>query len=91
MKTNITIRALISAVFLISGALAFAETKKKIIFVAGNRSHGWGAHEFNAGSLLMEAHIKEALGGEVETVLHKNGWPKQANCLADLCCLSVFC
>jgi len=79
MKINITIRALISAVFLISGTMAFAEAKKKIVFVAGNRSHGWGAHEFNAGSLLMETHLKEALGGNVETVVHKNGWPKVAN------------
>ena len=61
MKIHITIRALISAVILISGSLAFAESKKKIVFVAGNRSHGWGAHEFNAGSLLMEAHLTETI------------------------------
>ena len=79
MKIHITIRALISAVILISGSLAFASSKKKIVFVAGNRSHGWGAHEFNAGSLLMEAHLKETIGDKIETVVHKNGWPKVSN------------
>ena len=56
--------------------LIHANDVTKIVFVAGNRSHGWGAHEFNAGSLLMESHLKEALGEKIETVVYKNGWPK---------------
>ena len=60
----------------VSHNLIHANEVTKIVFVAGNRSHGWGAHEFNAGSLLMESHLKEALGEKIETVVYKNGWPK---------------
>ena len=60
----------------VSHNLVHANEVTKIVFVAGNGSHGWGAHEFNAGSLLMESHLKEALGEKIETVVYKNGWPK---------------
>ena len=59
--------------------ITYSKDTAKIVFIAGNKSHGWGAHEFNAGSLLMEAHLKEALGSKIETVVHKNGWPKIEN------------
>ena len=53
-----------------------AKDSAKVVLVAGHRSHGWGAHEFNAGCLLMQAHLKEALGKKVEVVVHRSGWPK---------------
>lgn len=57
-------------------ATSFAKDSAKIVLVAGHKSHGWGAHEFNAGCLLMQAHLKEALGNDVDVVVHRNGWPK---------------
>ena len=57
-------------------ATSFTKDSAKIVLVAGHKSHGWGAHEFNAGCLLMEAHLKEALGNDVDVVVHRNGWPK---------------
>ena len=34
-----------------------AGEKPLIVLVAGTKSHGYGAHEFNAGCLLMEKHF----------------------------------
>lgn len=50
--------------------------KKKIIFLAGNRSHGYGAHEFNAGSLLMQKWFTQIMPDKVESKVFLNGeWP----------------
>ena len=74
-----TYRFLLFALSLTLIEITYSKDTAKIVFIAGNKSHGWGAHEFNAGSLLMEAHLKEALGSKIETVVHKNGWPKIEN------------
>ena len=50
--------------------------KKKVVFVAGTRSHGYGAHEHNAGSLLLAKHLQQAMP-DFECVVHRNGWPKE--------------
>ncbi|MEX0679209.1 MAG: ThuA domain-containing protein, partial [Pirellulales bacterium] len=50
-----------------------ADGRKKIVMVAGTPSHGPGAHEFNAGTMLL----KKCLDG-VPVVLataYYNGWP----------------
>ena len=67
-----TYRFLLFALSLTLIEITYSKDTAKIVFIAGNKSHGWGAHEFNAGSLLMEAHLKEALGSKIETVVHKN-------------------
>lgn len=51
------------------------EDKKKIVFVAGTKSHGYGAHEFNAGCLLMKKWL-DASVPEVLATVYLNGWPK---------------
>ena len=76
MNIKFFLSAFIVTLSFVSHNLIHANEVTKIVFVAGNRSHGWGAHEFNAGSLLMESHLKEALGEKIETVVYKNGWPK---------------
>jgi putative membrane-bound dehydrogenase-like protein len=50
--------------------------KKKVLFLAGKRSHGYGAHEFNAGSLLMQKWFKQVMPEKVESKVFLNGeWP----------------
>ncbi len=51
------------------------EDKKKIVMVAGTKSHGYGAHEFNAGCLLMKKWLDDA-APDVLTTVYLNGWPK---------------
>ena len=50
---------------------------KKIVLVAGRPSHGYGAHEHNAGLVLLKKRL-EASGMPVKVELHKSGWPKDA-------------
>lgn len=57
--------------------LLFADVvvaKKKIVFVAGNKSHGYGAHEHYAGCTLLARSLKQGLSN-IETVVYRNGWP----------------
>ncbi len=55
--------------------------KKKIVFIAGRPSHGYGSHEHYAGCRILASAIEQALPGyEVEVI--KNGWPKEGACSA---------
>jgi type 1 glutamine amidotransferase len=50
-----------------------ADGRKKIVMVAGTPSHGKGAHEFNAGTRLLDKCLHEVPG--VVTAAYYNGWP----------------
>ncbi|MGJ8639071.1 MAG: ThuA domain-containing protein [Opitutaceae bacterium] len=50
---------LYSSLFLFAG-LAMAETQKEIVFLAGKKSHGYGAHEHKAGSMLLAKCLNES-------------------------------
>lgn len=54
--------------------LEAAETKsKKIVFVAGTRSHGYGAHEHYAGCLLLAKSLQNNM--DYKCVVVRNGYP----------------
>jgi Trehalose utilisation len=53
---------------------ALAADSKKLVLIAGTPSHGPGAHEFNAGVLLLAKCLKDFPGLELSVNL--NGWPK---------------
>ena len=55
------------------------EAKKKVVFIAGGKSHGYSDHEYHAGSLLLAKCLNENVPG-VETVVYQ-GWPKDAGAL----------
>jgi type 1 glutamine amidotransferase len=50
-----------------------AAAEKRILLVAGKPSHGPGAHEFNAGSMLL-AKCLNAMPG-IHASVEKGGWP----------------
>jgi len=50
------------------------QDKKKVVFVAGRPSHGYGAHEHNAGCTLLSRTLNENVPA-VHAVLYRNGWP----------------
>ncbi|MFU8894562.1 MAG: ankyrin repeat domain-containing protein [Luteolibacter sp.] len=66
-----------------SVALSFAAAtaaERHILFIAGPPSHGAGAHEHEAGSLLMAQHLESSgLGVRAEVVV---GWPEDEAKLA---------
>ncbi|MEX0979201.1 MAG: family 16 glycoside hydrolase [Pirellulales bacterium] len=50
-----------------------ADGRKKIVMVAGTPSHGKGAHEFNAGTMILKRCL-DAVPAVVATAYY-NGWP----------------
>ena len=70
---------------------AGADGKKKIVFIAGRPSHGYGSHEHYAGCRLLASALSEAMPQyEVEVI--KNGWPQEgAQALADADAVVVYC
>lgn len=49
-------------------------SSRKIVFVAGRPSHGYGSHEHNAGCLLLAKHLQAALP-HYECEVYHNGYP----------------
>ncbi len=63
--------------------------KKKIVLVAGPKSHGYGGHEHNAGCLLLAKCLNENMPN-VEAVVYQSGWPKEAGALDGAAAIVVF-
>ena len=63
---------------------------KKICFVAGKKSHGFGAHEHRAGCLLLAKHLN-ASELPVEAVVHENGWPEDASFFDGADAVVMYC
>lgn len=88
-----------SAETLSTGGFVFAETDpklaklavrpKKIVFIAGRQSHGYGAHEHKAGCMLLADQLDKS-GLPVETHVVTNGWPQDASILDDADCIVVY-
>lgn len=71
-----------------------AQTKKKIVLVAGKASHGWGAHEHYAGCMLLAKALNDAAkdhGLPVEAVVHRNGWPQDPHAFDDASAVVFYC
>jgi len=64
--------------------------KKKIVFVAGKPSHGYGAHEHNAGCLLLAKELKAAMPS-YETVVYQNGWPNDPSAFDGADTIIMYC
>ena len=62
---------------------------KKIVFVAGPPSHGYGTHQHYAGCRLLEKCLHEAFPS-VETVVHQNGWPQDPKAFDGADAIVVF-
>lgn len=56
---------------------------KKIVFIAGSRSHGSGEHEFRAGCMLLAKALNEQSGLNVEATVVGRDWPKDKSVLED--------
>jgi type 1 glutamine amidotransferase len=67
---------------------------KKVVFIAGTPSHGYGAHEHNAGCLLLAKCLDAAAttdGLPVVTSVYKNGWPADPTALDNADTVVVYC
>lgn len=66
------------------------EGEKKIVFIAGKPSHGFGGHEHNAGCLLLAKLINENVPGAFATV-YQNGWPTDPTAFDNADSVVMFC
>jgi enterochelin esterase family protein len=66
-----------------------SDAKKRVIFLAGRPSHGYGAHEHYAGCKLL-ADALNALPN-VEATVYRNGWPDDASALEKADTIVVYC
>jgi len=64
--------------------------RKKIVFLAGRASHGFGAHDHLAGCHLLANKLKEAKPA-YETVVVKDGWPTDEKVLEGANAIVIYC
>ena len=64
--------------------------KKKLVMVAGPRSHGYGAHEHNAGWLMLAKMLNENMPN-IYAVVHTNGWPKDPTAFDNADAVAIYC
>lgn len=67
---------------------------KKVVFIAGKPSHGYGAHEHYAGCRLLADALDNAAnqrGLPVVTTVYRNGWPADPTALDNADTVVVYC
>ena len=82
-----TFRRLLAA-FALCLSLTGNAADKKIVLVAGSRSHGAGEHEFRAGCLLLQKWLNQVPG--VSSVLYSNNWPSDANAFDGAAAIFIY-
>ncbi|MDP1560958.1 MAG: NPCBM/NEW2 domain-containing protein [Pirellulaceae bacterium] len=50
--------------------------KPRIVFLAGNPSHGFGSHEHAAGCRILAQSVEKSTGGNVVCEVYTGGWPE---------------
>ncbi|MEX0818721.1 MAG: PVC-type heme-binding CxxCH protein [Pirellulaceae bacterium] len=62
---------------------------KKVVFVAGKKSHGYGSHEHYAGCVLLAKALQQGISNiEVEVV--RDGWPKDESVFDGVDCVVMY-
>lgn len=70
-------------------APANAAEKKKVLFIAGRPSHGYGSHEHNAGCNLLARSLKQGMPDWEVDVVH-NGWPQDSSVFDKVDCIVMY-
>lgn len=65
--------------------------EKKVVFIAGKKSHGYFSHEHIAGSKLLSNYINDANIGIKSIVITDDGYPKNPSILNDADSIVVYC
>jgi hypothetical protein len=80
MMKMMAIAACLCLTWAAMGGDAAAGAKKKIVFVPGSASHGYGGHAYGAASALLARLLNENVP-TVEAIVLKDGWPKDISIL----------
>src|SRR5438552_16240018 len=64
---------------------------KKIVFLAGKKSHGPGDHEYEKACRLLARCLETAPNAKgIKTEVHLYGWPEDPGTLDDADCIVVY-
>ncbi len=63
---------------------------KKIVLVAGKKSHGYFAHEHNAGCMLLADALNDNVPA-VHAVVYRDGWPADPTAFDNADAVVMFC
>ena len=66
------------------------QDRKKIVLVAGPRSHGYGSHEHKAGYLLLAKRLNENMSN-IYAVVYTEDWPKDPTAFDNADAISFNC
>ena len=67
-----------------------AKRNKRVAFVAGRQSHGYGSHEHKAGNILLARKLEAAMS-DFDTAVFTNGWPEDPAALDGFDCIVMYC
>ncbi|GAB4135032.1 MAG: hypothetical protein Tsb009_00810 [Planctomycetaceae bacterium] len=62
---------------------------RKVVLIAGRKSHGYGSHEHRAGCMLLAKALNES-GLPIKAVVVTEGWPKDASILQDADSIVIY-
>ena len=73
----------------IASAADKPDAKRKVLFLAGSPSHGYGAHDHLAGSMLLSKALNES-GLPIESHVFHYNWPQDAKVLKNADCVVMY-
>ena len=86
MKQKLT--SILASLLALASVATASAADKKIVLVAGSRSHGPGDHEFRAGCLLLQQCLAKV--PDVTTVVVSNGWPADVAVFDDAAAILIY-
>ncbi len=66
-----------------------AEARRKVLFLAGAPSHGYGAHDHLAGCRLLAKSLN-GCGLPIEAEIYHYGWPRRATAFDGVDCVVMY-
>jgi type 1 glutamine amidotransferase len=76
----------------VSSRLAAADesaAKRKVLFLAGDPSHGYGAHDHLSGCMLLSKSLADSKV-PIESNVHHYGWPKDPSAFDGVDCVVMY-
>jgi type 1 glutamine amidotransferase len=67
-----------------------ADGAKKVVFLAGGPSHGYGSHEHYAGCMLLARALEQGMP-RIRVEVHRGFWPSDVDALNDADALVMYC
>ncbi|HEX3602207.1 MAG TPA: ThuA domain-containing protein [Lacipirellulaceae bacterium] len=80
---------LVGAMAMTSDAVDKTNGKHKVLFLAGEPSHGYGAHDHLAGCMLLSKSLNES-GLPIESEVSHYGWPHDPKAFDDVDCVVMY-